>query len=219
MTIVATLLQRVRGVCIGLASRWRNVYFRLLGMRMNGYIWMRAVEIPRFHQCIELTRCSLDRGVVLLCNGTDPRNDRAIKISIGEGAYLNRGTFLDANESIVIGGHTAIGPGCYITDHDHGDDPTRPPLQQEMIAKPTRIGEWVWLGAHVVVLKGVTIGARTIVGAGSVVTKDLPPDVIAVGVPAKVIRARTADDQPAPSFDQPSASTAAATPAAVGGSH
>jgi acetyltransferase-like isoleucine patch superfamily enzyme len=66
-----------------------------------------------------------------------------------------------------------------------------------MIGAPTRIEDWVWIGANAVVLKGVTIGQRTIVGAGSVVTRDLPPDVIAAGVPARVLRARMPGDQPA----------------------
>ncbi|HSV14851.1 MAG TPA: acyltransferase, partial [Tepidisphaeraceae bacterium] len=92
--------------------------------------------------------------------------------------------------------HVAIGPGCYITDHDHGLDPSRPPLAQQMIAAPTRIEDWVWIGANAVILKGVTIGQRTIIGAGSVVTRDLPPNVIAVGVPARVVRQREASDEP-----------------------
>ena len=69
-----------------------------------------------------------------------------------------------------------------------GQDLSLPPLAQPMFSKPTRIGDRVWLGANVTVLKGVTIGENTTVGAGSVVTKDLPAGAIAVGVPAKVIR-------------------------------
>jgi acetyltransferase-like isoleucine patch superfamily enzyme len=192
--ILPTLLSCVRRLGMGTASRCRNIYYRAAGVRMHGYVWMRAVEIPQFHHNIELTRCSLDRGVVLLCSGD--RSD-TVKLSIGEGSYLNRGTFLDAIESLTIGRHVAIGPGCYITDHDHGLDPSRPPLAQQMIGAPTRIEDWVWIGANAVVLKGVTIGQRTIVGAGSVVTRDLPANVIAVGVPARVLRTRTTSDEPA----------------------
>jgi acetyltransferase-like isoleucine patch superfamily enzyme len=176
---------------MALASRWRNLYYRALGVQMRGYIWMQAVEIPQNHRNIDLTSCSLDRGVVLLCAG---RPGPGVKLSIGRGSYLNRGTFIDSLESVTIGQDVAIGPGCYITDHDHGYDPARPPLQQDMVAKPTRIGDSVWIGAHVVILKGVTIGPRTIIGAGSVVTRDLPADAIAVGVPARVQRMRTGDE-------------------------
>jgi len=191
--MIAALLNLFRRAGQAAASQWRNLYYRAAGVRMHGYVWMRAVEIPQFHHNIQLARCSLDRGVVLLCSGE--RNNKA-KLSIGEGSYINRGTFLDAVESLTIGRHVAIGPGCYITDHDHGLDPSRPPLAQQMIAAPTRIEDWVWIGANAVILKGVTIGQRTIIGAGSVVTRDLPPNVIAVGVPARVVRQREASDEP-----------------------
>jgi acetyltransferase-like isoleucine patch superfamily enzyme len=171
----------------GLSSRWRNVWLRLLGVRIDGYAWIRPIEVPRNHRNIHLDRCSLDAGVVLLCLGDD---SPGIRLSVGRGSYLNRSTFVDALESVVIGSDVAIGPGCYITDHDHGCDPGKTPLGQPMVAAPTRIGDRVWLGAGVIVLKGVEIGDGTIVGAGSVVTKSLPPSVIAVGVPAKVVRQR-----------------------------
>lgn len=173
----------------GLASRSRNLYYRLLGVRLHGYVWLQSIEIPHNTEDIEIeSPCALDRGVVLLSAGEPLPHPR---IQIGAHTYINRNTFLDAILSIAIGQHCAIGPGCYITDHDHGQDPTLPPLQQAMIAKPTKLGDRVWLGANVTVLKGVTIGNDTIVGAGSVVTKDLPQGAIAVGVPAKVIRYRS----------------------------
>jgi acetyltransferase-like isoleucine patch superfamily enzyme len=178
---------------MGIASRWRNFFWKQMGVRIKGYCWLRAVEIPRDFQNIELDGCSLDRGVVLLCIGNA---SPGVMLSIGPGTYINRHTFLDAIESVKIGRDVAIGPNCYFTDHDHGSDPTRSPLGQAMISKPTVIGDWVWLGANVVVLKGVTIGERTIVGAGSVVTKSLPADVIAAGVPARVLRSRTTENPP-----------------------
>lgn len=172
----------------GLGSRWRNFYYRTMGVNLHGYIWMRQIEIPRNFQDIEIeTNCALDQGVILLCSGEPLAHP---KIHIGTCTYINRNTFLDAIESLKIGNHCAIGPGCYITDHDHGLDLSVPPLEQPMISKPTKIGDRVWIGANVTILKGVTIGNDTVVGAGSVVTKDLPEKVIAVGVPAKVINER-----------------------------
>jgi acetyltransferase-like isoleucine patch superfamily enzyme len=172
----------------GFKSRWRNLYYRTLGVKLHGYVWMRQIEIPRNFSDIEIeSPCALDCGVTLLCSG-DPLPHP--KIYIGAHAYINRNTFLDAILSLTIGNHCAIGPGCYITDHDHGLDPTLTPLGQPMVAKPTKIGDRVWIGANVTILKGVTIGNDTIVGAGSVVTKDLPEMAIAVGVPAKVIKYR-----------------------------
>ena len=172
----------------GAVSRWRNVYYRSLGVKLCGYCWIQRIEIPRNFTEIEIeSSCAFDRGVILLCSGEPLPHP---KIHIGKSTYINRNTFLDATESLVIGKECAIGPGCYITDHDHGQDSTLPPLAQPIFSQPTRIGDRVWLGANVTVLKGVTIGDDTTVGAGSVVTKSLPTGVIAVGVPARVIRSK-----------------------------
>jgi acetyltransferase-like isoleucine patch superfamily enzyme len=192
---VITLLRRVRD---GTMSRWWNLYFRAAGVRMHGYIWIRRIEIPRDFHNIEITDSSFDQ-VVLLCSG--PPSDK-IKLRFDRGVYVNRRTFFDVIEWLTVGEETAIGPGCYLTDHDHGPDLSVAPLQQPMVSKPTHIGKYVWLGANVVVLKGVTIGDRTIVGAGSVVTKSLPPDVIAAGVPARVIRSRLPGEHPTGGFNK-----------------
>jgi acetyltransferase-like isoleucine patch superfamily enzyme len=183
-----TILSRTLTVSEGLSSRWRNFYYRMLGVKLHGYVWMRQIEIPRNYHEIEIAAgAALDRGVVLLCSGP---STGLTKIRIGAGTYINRYTMLDASESLAIGSNCAIGPGCYLTDHDHGVDPSLPPLSQALISAPTSLGNEVWLGAHVVVLKGVTIGDRAVVGAGSVVTKDVPADAVAVGVPARVVRVR-----------------------------
>ncbi len=179
------MLDLIDRVCTGLASRGRNAYWRGRGVRVDGYCWLRPIEVPRRHRCVRLDRCSLDRGVVLLVSGA-PGDD--VRIAIGPGTYLNRGTVVDATESVVIGRDVAIGPGCYLTDHDHGTDPSLPPMAQPMVSRPTRVGDRAWLGAHVVVLKGVTIGDGAVVGAGSVVTRDVPAGAVAVGSPARVVR-------------------------------
>lgn len=165
----------------GLASRARAIFYRSLGVQIEGACWLRAIEIPRGHRNIRLADgVALDRGVVLLISG---ESGGAEKIVIGHAAYINRATMIDASERIEIGANAMIGPFCYITDHDHAAGSA-----DVLVAKPTRIGERCWLGAHVTVLKGVTIGRDTIVGAGSVVTKSLPAHVIAVGNPARVLR-------------------------------
>jgi acetyltransferase-like isoleucine patch superfamily enzyme len=176
----------VRAVA-GIKSRWRNLYYRSLGVKLPGYVWMQQIEIPRQHSQITIeAESSLDRGVVLLCSGEIAS---VAKIYIGFSTYINRNSFIDAALSIKIGHQCAIGPDCYITDHDHAHEPGLAPLEQPLISKPTVIGDRVWLGAKVIVLKGVTIGEGAVIGAGSVVTKDIPAGAVAVGNPAKVIRA------------------------------
>ena len=179
------LIQRIQQ---GLGSRWRNLYYKALGVKIHGYVWMREIDIPRnFHDIKIESGCALDQGVTLLCSGEPLPH---AKIHIGAYTYINRHTFLDATLSLTIGQKCGIGPGCYLTDHDHGLDLALPPLGQPMISQPTKIGDRVWIGANVTILKGVTIGNDAVVGAGSVVTKDIPEKAIAVGVPAKVIKDR-----------------------------
>ena len=111
-------------------------------------------------------------------------------ISIGEGCFLNRETMLAAIESIEIGDHVMFANHCFVGDSDHRyDDPESPITHQGFVPRgPVRIGDNCWLGIGCVVTGGVTIGERTVVGANSVVTRDLPAGVIAAGAPARVIR-------------------------------
>jgi len=174
----------------GLASRWRNAYYKLLGVEINGYAWLRRIDIPRNFEDISLANgVALDEGVVLLASGA-PNGKK--KIIIGEGTYINRSSFIDASDEISIGRHVGIGPRCYITDHDHGTALDIQVLEQPLFSSPTTICDGVWLGANVIVLKGVTIGINTIVAAGSIVARDLPSGVIAEGKPARPIKRRSA---------------------------
>ena len=112
------------------------------------------------------------------------------RVRIGSGTFLNRGVMVAAQELVEIGDHCMFANGCFITDGNHRfDDPDKPVPWQGFTTKgPTRIGDNVWCGAHCVVTGGVTIGERCVIGANSVVTKDIPPFSIAAGVPAKVLK-------------------------------
>jgi serine acetyltransferase len=112
-------------------------------------------------------------------------NTPAARIIIQDGAGISN-SVLSCYESIRIGKHTMIGAECLIIDSDfHGL-----PLNE---GKPTRsapieIGSHVFVGARSIILKGVKIGDKSVIGAGSVVTTDIPENCLAAGNPAKVIR-------------------------------
>jgi acetyltransferase-like isoleucine patch superfamily enzyme len=112
------------------------------------------------------------------------------RIRIGAGTFLNMGVMVAALELVEIGEHCMFANGCFVTDSNHRfDDPHRPvPWQGFTSRGPTRIEDNVWCGANVVVTSGVTIGRRSVIGANSVVTADLPPGSIAAGAPARVLR-------------------------------
>jgi maltose O-acetyltransferase len=108
-------------------------------------------------------------------------------VSIGARTFVNVGAVLLDVAPIRIGEDVQIGPNVQLLTPTHPLDP-EPRRAKWEAAKPITIGDNVWLGGGVIVCPGVTIGANTVVGAGSVVTRDQPPDVVAVGNPARVVR-------------------------------
>jgi acetyltransferase-like isoleucine patch superfamily enzyme len=112
------------------------------------------------------------------------------RVRIGSGSFLNIAVMVAAVELVEIGDHCMFANGCFVTDGSHRfDDPDKPVPWQGFDTKgPTRVGDNVWCGAHVVITSGVTVGERCVIGANSVVTRDLPPRSIAAGAPATVLR-------------------------------
>jgi len=106
---------------------------------------------------------------------------------IGSGTFANFGLVALDVARITIGDDVQIGPRVQLLTPSHPVDPETRRAKWEA-AEPIGIGDNVWLGGGVIVCPGVTIGADTVVGAGAVVTRDLPPGVVAVGTPARVIR-------------------------------
>jgi acetyltransferase-like isoleucine patch superfamily enzyme len=167
------------------ASRVRIVALRVAGARIGRDCRIESIQLPRNPWDIELADgVALDRDVVLLATGS--RVSRP-KIAIGQRTYINRWTMIDASLAISIGKDVMIGPSCYITDHDHGTRIGTPVSQQQLIELPTSIGNNVWIGANVTILKGVSVGNDAVIAAGSVVTKDVAPSDRVAGVPARSI--------------------------------
>lgn len=108
-------------------------------------------------------------------------------IHIGDFVFIGRGTEFDIMQSVSIGDHTVIAPGCFITDHNHGIAPDRRIDEQPCQSEAVRIGRDVWLGTKVVVLAGVAIGDGAVVAANSVVTKNIPAMAVVAGTPAKLL--------------------------------
>lgn len=113
--------------------------------------------------------------------------DNLGSLEIGNGVFINYGTSIAASKSIQIGENCSLGTYVMIIDnHYHRLEPDRRYERPESL--PVILECNVWLGGHVIVLPGVRIGEGSVVGAGSVVTRDIPPRSVAVGQPAKVIR-------------------------------
>lgn len=162
---------------------------RLYGVRMGRDVRARRVTV-------------LNRGTIVLGDrvaiwsfpdGTPyPASlrayDRDSRIEIGEDSRI-AGAIFHCNDAIIVGPHARIGPGTILCDNDsHPPRRTIEGRSGAAVSAPIRLERHVWLGMRVTVAKGVTIGENTIVAPGSVVTRSLPPNVLAGGVPAKPIR-------------------------------
>ena len=120
--------------------------------------------------------------------------DYGCNVKVGNNTVINHsGVFLDTNE-INIGKHALIGPksGLYGAIHPFDVEARNEGIEK---AKTINIGDGAWLGGKVTIVPGVSIGKHSVIGAGSVVTKDIPDDVVAVGNPCRVIRKITKDDK------------------------
>lgn len=113
--------------------------------------------------------------------------DYGYNIEIGENFYSNHNLIILDCAKVTFGDNVFIAPNCafYTACHPLDYETRNKGLE---FAKPIKIGNNVWIGGNVVVLAGVTIGDNSVIGAGSVVTKDIPPNVVAVGNPCKVLK-------------------------------
>ena len=115
-------------------------------------------------------------------------------IEIGENFYANHNCVILDNVKVTFGDNVFIAPDCgfYTAGHPFDIEQRNSGLEY---AFPIHVGNNVWIGGHTTVLPGVTIGDGTVIGAGSVVTKDIPSGVLAAGNPCKVIRKLTPADK------------------------
>lgn len=107
-------------------------------------------------------------------------------ITLGEHTYINMNCSFIDDGKITVGARVLFGPGVAIATVGH---PIKPTMRGYMYTDPVTIGNDCWIGANVTICPGVTIGDNTVIGAGSVVTRDVPANVVAAGNPCRVIRA------------------------------
>lgn len=118
--------------------------------------------------------------------------DFGTNIRLGRGAFLNFNCVILDVVEVSVGEYTQIGPGVQILTADHPRDPAQRRAMLEF-GRPVRIGANVWIGAGALILPGVTIGDDAIVGAGSVVTRDVPAGATVVGNPARIFATGAVD--------------------------
>lgn len=168
-----------------LKARWW--WHRLRGVSLGqGAILFSGIGLLRYPERIQIGATAVVKSGAHLC----PCNANA-NISIGERTTIGFHTFIYASSTIDIGADCMIAPFVYIVDSNHGTRVGTPMNRQPDGARPISIGNDVWVGAHAVILSGVTIADGAIIAAGSVVREDVARNTIVGGVPAKVIGVRS----------------------------
>jgi maltose O-acetyltransferase len=168
------------------AGRLRAALLRLRGMAVGAKTKVgRDVDVlhPR---CVRLgERCEIEHNVFLKCVSS------AASLTLGDFVFVGAGAEIDVADSVTIGAHSLLAPGVFVTDHTHNHARGARLDEQGSRSSPVVIGADVWLGVRAVILPGVTVGDGAVVGAGAVVTKDVPPYAIVAGVPARKIGQRS----------------------------
>jgi acetyltransferase-like isoleucine patch superfamily enzyme len=111
---------------------------------------------------------------------------RPYNLEIGDGTEIGTGAIISSRKKIKIGKHVGIGPQSSIYDNDH--KMPLGPREEDMIDSSIEISDGAWIGTRAVVLRGVKIGKNAVIGAGSVVNKNIPDNAVASGNPAKIIK-------------------------------
>lgn len=172
----------------------------LIIYKIRGFLVFRNARLIRFPFRVRGKKyIEIDKGFTTGFNcrldAFDFNNSNKILIRIGKNVEINDDVHIAAVERVEIGDNVLIASKVFITDHNHGsyskerhDSPEVSPSKRPLISFPVKIEDNVWIGEFVSVLPGVTIGRGSIIGTMSVVTKNIPPNSIAVGSPAKVIK-------------------------------
>lgn len=178
----------MRWICSHVYSLSAVMFFRLRGYAIGANVVLAS-------SC-EIYQSS--KGAISILSGAQIR--KAVRINagfdgvirIGHNVLIDTGTCIMAQQNILIGNNTLIAPYCFIVDFNHGFENRRVPIaKQGYTTEKIVIGEDVWIGAHSIILPGVTIGNGSVIGAGSVVTKDVKPHSVVAGNPARIIRQRS----------------------------
>ncbi len=118
------------------------------------------------------------------------RSSKELIIQIGNDVHIGRNNIIGARKSIILEDHVLLGPHVMIGDHSHQYEDVAVPIKLQDVTEggAIRIGRDSWIGANVFILPRVTVGRHAVVGANSVVNRDVPPYSVVVGAPAKVVK-------------------------------
>ena len=186
MTVVGRLEATFRGSLDVALDRARAAFWRIRGAAVASKVRVGAGSRVLRPWCLSIGhRGQLEHNVFIKIT------DDTAQLAMGESVFIGCGSEFDVAFRVSIGSNVLIAPGCFITDHSHRHLAGHSIASQGCESSPVRIGDDVWLGAHSIVLPGVSIGSGAIVGANSVVTCNVESMTIVAGSPARVVGARS----------------------------
>ena len=168
-------------------SSLRKTKYRLLGMKVGAGTKLPLMFVTWPHQLSIGANCQLEHAIYFKFDGIW-KNGQAI--IVGDNVFIGAGCEFNIRKGITIGNDSLIASGCKFIDHDHGIKQGIRMRLQSGEERDIKIGNDVWLGFNVIVLKGVEIGEGAVVAAGAIVTKSILPGEIWAGVPARKIGER-----------------------------
>jgi len=186
---LARTIFRFRATFATAVARLRTAWWRMLGMAIGRGTLLPKMHLTWPHQVSLGADCRLEHDLYFKFDGIYAPGPSII---IRDRVFLGFGCEFNVRKRVEIGDDCLIASGCKFIDHDHGTSRRDIPMSQQLDGFEAEIllEPDVWLGANVIVLKGVRIGRGAIVAAGAVVTKGIPPYEIWGGIPAEKIGAR-----------------------------
>ncbi|MGI9087855.1 MAG: acyltransferase [Chthoniobacterales bacterium] len=180
---------RLRASLATMRAQLRTACWRMLGMEIGPGTLLPRVHVTWPHQVSLGADCSFEHDIYFKYDGVRAPGPT---IFIRDRVFIGFGCEFNARRRIEIGADCLIASGCKFIDHDHGSAQRDLPMRAQPLGAEAEIilADDVWLGVNVVVLKGVHIARGAIVGAGAVVTHDIPEYEIWAGVPARKIGER-----------------------------
>lgn len=173
---------------IGLFAMSIDFFFSSLNFRCSGF-FRYPCTIRNLGKMKIGKNCRFGRYSTIELFNTDS------KLTVGDGFRSNSYLHIGVMSSITIGTNVLVASGVYISDHSHGDygklescDPTTIPVNRPYFVAPIVIEDNVWLGEKAAILPGVKVGRGSVVGAGAIVTRDVPDYCVVAGVPARIIK-------------------------------